>query len=81
VPGESHLEILRRCIEQQYGDHPTGCGASFGELLCYEIHVKGMTFGWLAQKWGVSLSTLGELVWDHCKRLESDPVVNHAYRP
>lgn len=74
----SHLTILRDHIEAAYRDHPTGCGGSFGELLCWEIHTNGLTFGWLAEKWGVSLPTLGELIWDHCKRLEPLPVVNYA---
>ncbi len=77
---EPHLARLRRLIEEQYESAPTGCGASFGELLCYEIHERGMTFVWLAQKWGLSLPTLGELIWDHCKRLESDPGVDHSYQ-
>ena len=76
---ESHLERLRRLIEMSYEQSPTNCGASFGELLCYEIHSNGMTFVWLAQKWGLSLPTLGELIWDHCKRLEEEPSVNHQY--
>ena len=74
---ESHLAYLRRLIEEQYEAKPTGCGGSFGELLCYEIHMNGLTFKWLAEKWGVSLPTLGELIWDHCKRLEEEPKVNH----
>lgn len=76
---ESRVEALRRLIEEQYADHPTGCGASFGEILCYEIHGAGMTFAWLAQKWSISLPTLGELIFDHCKRLEELPKVNHAW--
>jgi len=76
---ESHLVSLCRRIEEQYKDNPTGCGGSFGELLCHEIHTKGLTFAWLAEKWGISLATLGELIWDHCKRLEALPVVNHEY--
>jgi hypothetical protein len=76
----THLEIIRREIEKQYQDHPTGCGDSFGELLCWEIHENGMTFVWLAEKWGLSLPTLGELIWDHCKRLEPGPVVKHVER-
>jgi len=76
----SHLEFLRTSIEDQYRDRPTGCGCSFGELLCYEIHSGGLTFVWLAQKWGISLPTLGELIWDHCKRLENNPSVNHDYQ-
>jgi len=30
----------------------------------------GLTFKELAQKWGVSVSFLGELIADHCKKLE-----------
>jgi hypothetical protein len=69
-PEEPHLERLRRLIEDAYREHPTGTGGSFGEILCHEIHENGMTFIWLAQKWGISLPTLGELIWDHCKKLE-----------
>ena len=77
---ESHLACLRRRIGEQYLSCPTGCGGSFGELLCYELHVNGMTFKWLAEKWGISLPSLGELIWDHCKRLEKLPEVDHEYR-
>ena len=66
-------------IEDQYVDNPTGCGVSFGELLCYEIHTGGLTFVWLAKKWGISLPTLGELIYDHCKRMEALPTVDHNY--
>lgn len=76
---ESHLGRLRRLIEDQYQCRPTNCGDTFGELLCWEIHTNGMTFVWLAEKWGLSLATLGELIWDHCKRLETGPSVNHDY--
>jgi len=83
---ESRIERFRRLIEEQYTNHPTGCGGSFGELLCYEIHSRprpdgerGLTFCWLAEKWGISLPALGELIWDHCKRLEELPRVNHDY--
>lgn len=75
----THLEHLRAAIERQYDACPTGCGTSFGELLCWEIHTNGLTFIWLAEKWGVTLPTLGELIWDHCKRLEAEPSVNHDY--
>ncbi len=75
---ESHLSIVRRSIEEQYENNPTGCGNSFGEILCWEIHTNGLTFNWLAGKWGINLPTLGELIWDHCKRLEAYPVVNHS---
>jgi hypothetical protein len=76
---ESYLSFLRQSIEDQYKEHPTGCGGSFDEILCYEIHEGGLTFNWLAEKWGISLPTLGELIYDHCKRLQESPVVNHNY--
>lgn len=74
------IERQRWLIEEQYKKQPTGCGASFGEILCYELHTGRLTFVQLAEKWGVSLPTLGELVSDHCKRLEDEPCVNHGYR-
>lgn len=77
---EPHVELVRRLIEEQYQDRPTGCGGSFGEILCHEIHTRGLTFEWLARKWGVSLSLLGELIADHCRRLERLPRVDHEYR-
>jgi hypothetical protein len=67
--GESRLERIRRLIEEQYIECPTGCGASFEELLCYELHDGGLTFRALAQKWNIGLPTLGSLIADHCKRL------------
>jgi len=33
-------------------------------------HYTGLTFKELAQKWGISLSFLGELIADHCRKLE-----------
>lgn len=79
---EPHLERLERLrseIQKQYTTHPTGTGASFDEILCHEIHENGLTFNWLAEKWNISLPTLGELIYDHCKGLEELPVVNHEY--
>ena len=76
---ESHLAYLRRLIVEQYKEKPTGSGGSFGEILCHELHSNGLTFKWLAEKWGMSLPTLGELIWDHCKRLEEPPYVNHNF--
>ncbi len=78
---ESHLVYLRRRIEEQYKGKPTGCGGTFGELLCYEMHENGLTFKWLAEKWSINLPILGELIRDHCKRLETGPEVNHHYLP
>ena len=77
---ETHLARFRRLIEQQYADNPTGCGCSFGEILCHELHTQELTFTRIAEKWNISLEILGELIYDHCKRLGSDPIVNHAYR-
>lgn len=80
------IESCRRRVEEQYASHPTGCGGSFDELLCFELHHggprgTGLTFSWLAAKWGISVSVLGELIWDHCKRLEPELEVNHEYMP
>lgn len=78
---------FRECIEDRYKKYPTGCGGSFGELLCYELHTQpinprmqhktfsdgyhtGLTFKELAQKWGISVTFLGELIADHCRKLE-----------
>jgi hypothetical protein len=75
---EPRVECLRRQIEEWYEDCPTGCGGSFGEILCWELHSNGKTFVKLAEKWGLSLPTLGELIHDHCKRMEPGPVVLHG---
>ena len=74
---ESRLERFRNLIEVAYLKNPTNCGGSFGELLCWELHTNGKTFSSLGNKWGVTLDTLGELIWDHCKRLSPDPYVIH----
>jgi len=37
-PVEPIIEVFRNIIERLYKHHPTGCGDSFGEILCYEIH-------------------------------------------
>jgi len=66
---KARIESFRNTIEELYTHHPTGCGGSFGEILCYEIHNNGETFKWLAEKWGISVTFLGELIADHCKKL------------
>ena len=76
---DGYVQHLRHIIEEQYLPNPTGCGGSFGEILCWEIHINGLTFIRLAEKWGISLPTLGELIHDHCNRLQNEPVVNHNY--
>ncbi len=81
------INNFRKHIEKIYQICPTGCGGSFGELLCFELHSQpvnprmdkktfsngfetGLTFKELAEKWGISVSFLGELILDHCKKLE-----------
>ena len=76
---EPHLEYQRRRVEEQYRSHPTGCGGSFGEILAHELHTNGLTFRWLAEKWGIPVSAIGELIHDHCKRLEPLLEVKHDY--
>lgn len=74
------IKQFRQQIETAYALAPTGGGGSFGEILCYEIHSQpvnprmnlnesGLTFKELAAKWGISVSFLGELIADHCKKL------------
>jgi hypothetical protein len=70
---------FRIIIEERYEQHPTGAGNSFDEILCYEIHhgsdgehEGGLTFCWLAEKWGISLPFLGELISDHCRGLAGE---------
>lgn len=75
---ETYLARLRRIIEEGYKKNPTGCGGSFGEILCWEIHTNGMTFKWLAEKWGISVTAIGELIYDHCKCLEELPHIQHT---
>jgi hypothetical protein len=82
---ESFLETLRRRVVEAYRVKPTGCGGSFGELLCHELHrggphQTGLTFTQLAEKWGISVSLLGEMICDHCRRMEGLRV-NHDYLP
>jgi hypothetical protein len=73
----SYIEMQREEIVAQYKSNPTGCGGSFGELLCWEIHSNNQTFTRLAKKWGISLADLGSLISDHCKRLQEMPKVTH----
>lgn len=71
----SYLCEVRAIIENAYKKHSTRCGSSFGELLCYEIHTNNLTFTELSRKWGISLPTLGELIKDHCDRMQILPHV------
>lgn len=83
---KNKIEEFRKIIEKSYRKIPTGCGGSFGEILCFEFHSQpinprmrhktfnegyetGLTFLELAQKWGISVSFLGNLIADHCEKL------------
>ncbi len=74
------LRYYREKIEEQYEDNPTGAGNSFDEILCYEIHANNLTFLWLAEKWGISVTMLGLIIAEHCARLEKAPKVNFDYK-
>ena len=75
------IKAYREYIEYAYQNQQFGFSGGFDEILCYELHSnpvnprleigeKGLTFKELAQKWGISMSFLGELIADHCKKLE-----------
>jgi hypothetical protein len=76
---KERIDVFRELVEETYRICPTGTGGSFGEILCYELHSQpvnprmgigtGLTFKELAEKWGIDLSFLGDLIADHCKRL------------
>lgn len=87
MKNKNKITTFRKHIELSYEKYPTGCGGSFGEILCFELHDQpintrmnhktfnngystGLTFKELAQKWGITISFLGKLIEDHCKKLE-----------
>lgn len=88
---ESYIESCRRRVEEQYAHTQLKCsgsiGGCFGSILCSELHhgrdgngcYNGLDFSALAAKWGIPITTLGELIWDHCKRLEPQLQVNHDF--
>lgn len=79
---EPVIELCRRRVEEQYADIPLGSsavGGCFGSILCHELHSGGLHFSALAKKWGISTSLLGDLIADHCKRLEPLLTVNHTH--
>jgi hypothetical protein len=81
---ESYIESCRRRVEEQYA-HTTlssgGIGGCFGSILCSELHYgrngNGYDFSALAEKWGIPVTVLGELIADHCRRLEPQLQVKH----
>lgn len=86
---EPFIESCRRRIEEQYADIKLSSGVvggCFGSILCHELHVgndrhqAGLHFLALAAKWGISVTVLGDLIADHCRRLEPLVQVNHDYK-
>ena len=83
---EEKIIEFRKSIQQRYNSDSNNYNGGFDEILCYELHSQtvnqrmmvttfsgfhtGLTFKELAQKWGISVSFLGELIADHCKKLE-----------
>jgi len=79
---QEEIEVYREFIEDTYThEFPEFPYSDFGEILCYEIHSqpinprmgageKGLTFKELAKKWGISVTFLGELIADHCEKLD-----------
>jgi len=76
------INKFRNEIERRYSEikWSAGCGMSFDEILCFELHSQpenpracigqlGLTFRELSDKWKVSVSTLGILIAHHCDRL------------
>jgi len=76
------INEFREEIERRYSDikWSAGCGMSFDEILCFELHSQpenprafigqlGLTFRELADKWQISVTSLGILIAHHCDRL------------
>lgn len=81
---ESYIESCRRRVEEQYAHTELssgGVGGCFGSILCSELHNGrggiGYHFSALAEKWGIPVSVLGDLIADHCRRLENLLTVDH----
>lgn len=85
-PIPCYVHWLRQEIVKRYSDVDTGGGNTFGEILGHELRCagpygNGLDWHDLAAKWGISLTALGELIYDWCKHLEEGPNVNHDYEP
>jgi len=88
LPTKEKIAKFRSSIESCYNSNENNYNGGFDAILCFELHSQpvnprmriksvtgfetGLTFKELAQKWGISVSFLGELIADHCKRLEED---------
>lgn len=74
------IQTRYRLGRQRYSSGADFRSGDFGEILCFEIHSQpdngrppgenGLTFKELAEKWDVSVSFLGEVIADHCRKLE-----------
>jgi hypothetical protein len=71
------IEYFRNRIESEYKDVLLGSGSvggCFGSILCHELHHSeegnGLHFKKLAKKWNISVSFLGQIIADHCDRLD-----------
>ncbi len=76
-PMDWWIETSRKWITRAYCDDynlyqglKKGSEVGFDELLCWEIYENRQTLNTLAKKWNISLSCLGELIADHCRKLE-----------
>jgi len=85
LPNLSSIDVLnlfRKEIERRYADRKWNPVAPMGfdEILCFELHSQpdnprsrigqlGLTFRELADKWNISVTDVGILISDHCKRL------------
>lgn len=85
---EPFIESCRRRVEEAYKDKELGSGSiggCFGSILCHELHCsddgRGLHFLALSRKWNIPVSLLGELIHDHCKRLEPLLTVTHETMP
>ena len=83
---KEQLDSFRTIIETRYNSDENNYNGGFDEILCFELHSQpvnprmevrttsgfctGLTFKDLAKKWGISVTFLGALIADHCKRLE-----------
>lgn len=38
MENQKKINRFKRHTEKIYAHYPTGCGGSFGEILCYELH-------------------------------------------
>ena len=74
---DEHKELKKMITGAYSKAGGTGCGGSFSEVLAYELSTQpvnprmkigatGLSFREIADKWGIPLSTLGELLLDQC---------------